>query len=261
MAEPQQTLMTQGEELDTIRALLAGEKMQEQFQIAIPKHCDVDRLVRLALTQLRLKPKLLDCNRQSLFGAIMEAGQMGLEIGVGGQCWMIPYKGEVALRIGYRGMCELSWRSEKIRSIDARVVCENDEFDYRFGTERFLHHVKGKSDKRGAFTHAYAIVETTKNGTMFDVMDRPEVEAIRDRSPSYIRKSGPWLTDPGEMWKKTPLRRLLKITPSSTELQRAVTLDEQADLGISQDLGAAIDVTPDNDNEVPIAANVPEENE
>ena len=73
--------------------------------------------------------------------------------------------------------------------------------------------------------------------------------AIRDKSPSS--RSGPWVTHYEEMGKKTVLRRLCKLLPASVELQRAVEVDELADSGIPQDLGAMIDVTPPKVEEEP----------
>lgn len=49
-----------------------------------------------------------------------------------------------------------------------------------------------------------------------------------------------WAEHYDEMAKKTVVRRLCKHLPSSPELQKAVTLDEKADFGLPQDLGALI---------------------
>ncbi|MGI0119875.1 recombinase RecT [Zooshikella sp. RANM57] len=47
--------------------------------------------------------------------------------------------------------------------------------------------------------------------------------------------SDPWKTHYEEMAKKTVIRRLFKYLPVSVEMQRAVTLEEQAQIGESQD--------------------------
>ncbi len=262
MAEPEQTLVTIESQFEEVQDFLLGDDMQTALKLAVPDHLDPLRLARLAYTLVKSKPKLLACSRVSLYGAVLESAQLGLEIGTVGHCWLVPYKGEVALRVGYQGLCALAWRSEQIMSIDARVVCENDEFGYRFGTDKFLHHVKGPSGSRGKFTHAYAIVETTTKGVMFDVMDEEEVFAIRDRSPAYNYKSGPWITDPASMWKKTPIRQILKTAPCSIELRRAIKIDTDADLGKTQGLANnMIDVTPISGDDIPVSPTPTDETE
>ncbi len=257
MAEPQQTLVPARSEEALVSDALFSEVMQEQFQLALPKGIDASRLTRLAMTEIRKTPKLVtECNRQSLYGAIMVAAQMGLEIGINGQCWLVPYKGEANLMIGYRGMIDLGWRSEQIRLIDAKVVREGDDFDYRYGTGKYLRHRRAKSSERGKVTHVYSTIETIYGGEMFDVMDFEEIEEVR----KMARYQTIWNAHYEAQAKKTVLRRNLKFAPCSTELSRAVTLDEQAELGIPQGLADEIDITPDN--EVPIAPTVPEgENE
>jgi hypothetical protein len=39
------------------------------------------------------------------------------------------------LIIGYRGLEKLAWQSGEVESIDAEVVCKNDTFIFRKGTE------------------------------------------------------------------------------------------------------------------------------
>jgi recombination protein RecT len=63
-------------------------------------------------------------------------------------------------------------------------------------------------------------------------MDRDQILAIRDRSSSKTKEGkivGPWATDQDEMWRKTVVRRASKYMPLSTEAQRAVMADNQAE--------------------------------
>ncbi len=227
--------------------VLQSPQMLAQIKMALPKHITAERLARIALTQLRQTPKLLECTRESLLGAIMQCAQLGLEPGTLGQCWLIPYGKEATFILGYRGMAQLAWRSSQIASIAARAVFEGDVFAYDFGTDEIKHQPGGTTDP-AKLTHVYAIVRTSNGGRLWDVMTRAEVEAIRKRSRAG--ESGPWKTDYAEMAKKTVMRRLFKIAPLSAELQTAMALDDAADQGISQGLDFDLpepevkDVTP-----------------
>jgi len=64
----------------------------------------------------------------------------------------------------------------------------------------------------------------TTGDTQTAVMTKDEVEAIRKRSRAG--KSGPWVTDWGEMAKKTVVRRLSKMLPLSSEIMDYVSADD-----------------------------------
>ena len=50
-----------------------------EIQRALPKHLDGDRMSRIALTAFRRTPKLADCDPRSVFAAVIQASQLGLE--------------------------------------------------------------------------------------------------------------------------------------------------------------------------------------
>src|SRR5262245_6000224 len=108
-------LTPQSTKIETLRATLQSPAMIEQLRTALPKHVTPERLARIVLTELRRVRGLADCTPQSLFGAVMTCAQLGLEPGVLGQAWIIPYKGEATLVVGYRGLVALAWRSAQIK--------------------------------------------------------------------------------------------------------------------------------------------------
>lgn len=223
-----------------VLALMQKPSMLAQLRHALPKHVTAERLSRIVMTELRRTPKLLECERKSLLGAILQCAQLGLEPGVLGQAWLVPYGNEVQLIVGYRGMAQLGWRSGQISSINARAVYTADHFVYDFGSDKLEHRPFDEDEDPDALTHAYAIIHTTMGGRLWDVMSRKQIEKVRARSAAG--KSGPWKTDYAEMCKKTVLRRLFKIAPQSAEMQRAMQLDDAADTGDSQGLGVDIEL-------------------
>ena len=109
------------------------KKMAPRMAEVLPKHMDMNRMSRIALTTIRTNPKLLECAVPSLMGAVMQAVQLGLEPGLLGHCYILPYKREATFIIGYKGMIDLARRSGHIQSIYAHAVHENDEFEYELG--------------------------------------------------------------------------------------------------------------------------------
>lgn len=224
----------------TIRDILIRSK--EGLQQALPKHLTAERMIRVAMTVIQKTPKLLECDKRSLIGAIVEASQLGLEPdGVLGHAYLVPYGNTCQLIVGYKGLIDLSRRSGTIKTIDARVVYEKDEFDFSYGLHPKCEHRPSRLADPGKPIYVYAVGHLLNNGVQYEVMTVREVEAIRARSRAS--KNGPWVTDWEAMAKKTVLRRLCKLLPVSVETQRAIAIDEHDDsstplvnLGVGLDL-------------------------
>lgn len=224
------------------------EKMKPQIKLALPRHVDPDRMLRIVLTTIQRTPKLLECTRESLLGCIVQCAQLGLEPdGMLGHAYLIPFfngrsnRFECQLIVGYKGLLKLARQSGEISSIVARVVHAKDEFQFEFGLERdtLVHRPTGDPDP-GALTHAYAIFRLKDGAVHFDVMTVAQINRIRDSSQGYKRDkaSSPWTHHYDEMAKKTVIRRASKMAPASIEdrLQRAAVLDERAEAGLPQDI-------------------------
>jgi len=203
----------------TVRDLVM--QMRDQFSLALPRHITPDRFTRVALTALGKTPKLADCTRESLLACLMDCSQLGLEPD-GRKAHLIPYGNQCTLIIDYKGLVDLARRSGDISYIHADVVCENDQFDYAYGSGAHLNHIPATTG-RGKPTHAYSFVKLKDGSEDFCVMNVDEVDAIRGRSKAG--KAGPWVTDWMEMAKKTVFRRHSKWLPLSSEFQEAIEKD------------------------------------
>lgn len=207
------------------------DRSRKEIMAALPKHVTPDRMMRIALTEARKTPKLLECDQASFLGAVIQAAQLGLEPGGAlGHCWLIPYGREVNFQVGYRGMIDLAMRSEKVSHISARAVYAGDEFTYEFGLNETLTHKP--CEEPGELTYVYCVLHLKNGFKMFDVMTMAQVEKVRKSSKTG--GNGPWVTHFEEMAKKSVIRRLFKYMPVSVEIQKAVALDESGEAGISQ---------------------------
>ena len=219
----------------TIRELFLKNK--DQIQAALPRHLTVDRMIRVAFTSINLTPKLLDCTPRSLLGAVIQCAQLGLEPGVLGHVYLIPFKDQVQIVVGYKGLLKLARNTRELSTIYAHEVYGSDMFTYRLGTDPKIEHVPDEKRQSETIppTHYYAVARLKDGGVQFEVLSRAKIEAHRDRY-SRAAKQGPWVTEFDEMAKKTVLRRLCKVLPASIELQTAVVLDERAEIQLPQEL-------------------------
>lgn len=221
-----------------IRLLL--EKSRGQIEKALPKHLTADRLLRVAMTSIQKTPKLMECSQQSLLACIMTCAQLGLEPDQFlGQAYLVPFrdtkKGVTVCTLipGYRGYIALARRSGDVESVDARVVYENDHLELQYGLVPKLTHIPALKGPRGNPIGAYCLFNYRGGGSSFDFLTVEEIEHARSRSKAA--NDGPWVTDWGEMAKKTAIKRHAKLAPLSVEFQTAVALEDRAMTGESQD--------------------------
>ena len=219
--------------------------MKPQIEAALPSVITTERFTRMALTAVSSNPKLANCTPKSFMGALMNAAQLGLEPNTPlGQAYLIPYKikgvDEVQFQIGYKGMIDLAHRSGEFKNIEARVVCENDEFEYEYGLEPKLVHRPAKSN-RGKPIYYYAVFTLVNGGFGFEVMSKEEINMHKNKySQAAGSKYSPWSTNFDDMAKKTVLKRVLKYAPIRTEFARKINNDETIKTELSDDMNNVI---------------------
>lgn len=223
------------------------DTLKPQLRLALPKHLTPDRMARLALTAMSQNPKLMECDPRSIAGSIVMLSQLGLEIGVNGHAYLVPYwdskrKTQVCTPIpGWRGLVDLVNRSGRA-TVWTGAVFKGDAFDYELGDAPYVKHKPGEEDDPALMTHVYACGRV--RGSERPVVDvwtiakvwkhRNRFNKVGERHYSYAHP---------EMYaRKIPLLQVLKYMPSSIELTRAVNLSDAAEAGegYTIELGDAI---------------------
>jgi recombination protein RecT len=184
-------------------------------------------------------PKLADCTTISIVDALTTCAQLGLSpSGRLGSAYLIPYKDKCTLVIGYRGYADLAYRSGDVATFHAEVVYQKDEWVHEEGLEPVLKHRRSEDDDPGHLRAVYAIAKMKDGTSAHVVMLRREVLAIKKRSRAS--GDGPWVTDESEMWRKTAIRRLIKLLPLSPTkakwLHRAEETERAQEEAIEGDL-------------------------
>lgn len=214
----------------TIAALV--QQLRPEIQRALPRGMDGDRIARLALTAVRKNPDLAKCSPDSFAGALLTAAAMGLEPNVSGEAYLVPYKKECTLIVGYQGLVKLFWQSPLAKHIDAQAVHAADEFDYAYGVHPTLTH-KPASGDRGPVIAYYAVATLTTGATAFTVLTPDQAKALRGGKTG----SSGGIADPMHwMERKTALRQLFKTLPRSADLNRALDADEREGSDLHHDL-------------------------
>ncbi len=210
----------------------AGQLMEQvahkriQIERVLPKWMTTERFltqVRFALTIGKSAAKLQQCTPQSVVNSVLMAADLGLDpSGRLGSAWLVPYKSECQLIPGYRGLIDLAVRSGFVRSVNAWVVHEKDSFSPINGkTPRHIPYLpkSGEDIDPGPVYAAWCRYKTRDGGDESVIMSLRELWAIRERSAGYRsamqfgNKENPWISDPEEQFKKTTVRRAMKMAP------------------------------------------------
>jgi len=219
------------------------EKSVKELGRALPAHLNADRLVRIALTCLRINPELMKCTPESFLGSLFLSAQMGIEP-MAGRSYLLPFNNkrkingewktikECQFLLGYRGLIELFYRHEAALAIDMQTVYTNDVFDYAYGTNSFINH-KPALKERGEVMGFYAIAKLKGGASIFRFMSLEDAMGHGKKHSKTFNKNdnkfsdySPWSTEPEAMCKKTVLIQLCKVLPLSVEIQRIIGVDE-----------------------------------
>lgn len=239
------------------------EKIQAAMTAVLPRHVTAARITKVVLSATSRTPALLDCTVQSICRAVMQASELGLEIGgLLGEAYLVPYWNkhskaqEAQCIIGYQGLIKLARNTGQLMTISARVVYAGEKFRVNLADDEIEHDLDYTSSERSDddVIAAYAIGRLKDGGKQIEVMTRRELDAIRSRSKAG--NGGPWVTDRAEMYRKTVVRRLCKYLPKSPELTSALEHDMETDVRHNAmgdlEVSAVIDpgmVTPQTDSD------------
>jgi recombination protein RecT len=225
---------------DTPEVVTMLMRMKTEIARALPRHLTADRMLRIALTSLRTTRGLIECNQGSVLGSIMSAAQLGLEPNTPlGLCYLIPYKKQCQLIVGYQGYLELARRSGLVSMPQAVLVRQGDLFKVKYGLYPDVQHEPAEDDdrERRPWTHVYAFAHSLPKDSappIFVVLTRAQVMARKARSASANGSSSPWRTDEEAMVLKTAIRALWRWLPKTAEMATASAFDEHAERGTAQ---------------------------
>lgn len=203
---------------------------QSEIARALPRHLNPDRLCRIALTEFRKNPSLSSCDPKSVFAAVIMSSQLGLEPGVMGQSYLIPYKGECTFVPGWKGLVDLVMRTGRA-TVWTGAVFRGDEFRYSLGTNPVIEHEPSGESSPDLLTHVYAVGRV--NGCEWPIIDVWKIEKVKAHRDKYNKVGGRHYSfRHWEMYaRKVVLLQVLKYMPASAELPQALDLEYAAGNG------------------------------
>lgn len=157
------------------------------------------------------KEQLEKINPETIPVCLAKAAYLGLDF-FNGECYAIPYGGNLTFQTDYKGEIKLCKRysKNKIKDIFAKVVRQGDFFmeEVDGGKQNVQYRPKPFSNEQ--MIGAFAIVVFEDGSMMYDTMSSEDIENVRN-TYSKAKDSQAWKSSAGEMYKKTVLRRLCKL--------------------------------------------------
>lgn len=246
-APRQQAPAPQQQTSDPTKSVMAlVERSKNQIMAALPTHMSAERMVRIVFTEIRKNPELASCDQMSFIGAVIQCAQLGLEPGSGlGHAFLVPFNNrkrgikEVSMIPGYKGLIDLSRRSDRVLAIYARLVYEKDKFELRYGDDERIDHFPSIDADRGRIIGCYSIAKIKGTSEpQREFMSRAQLESHKER---FSKGNPVWETDFDEMCRKTLIRRICKYLPMSPDMVRLLDLDNRHSNGESQENWSVLD--------------------
>ena len=198
----------------------------------------VKKEISFAIQIINKSPGLQKCSQQSLQAAVLNISNIGLSINpVAREGYLIPRwdslnKCSVAVfDPSYIGLVKLLTDSGSVKSMLCQLVYSGDNFEVDLANNGnpVIHKPELTRSKRGDVTGVYALATLIDGTRQVEYMSIEEVNEIRERSETYkAHKAGKiqsctWITDAGEMTRKTVIKRIYKYLPRT---DRMTQIDE-----------------------------------
>ena len=213
---------------------------------------DPAALVRWALLEYSKSEQLRRCTPESIYTSLITAAQFGLEpSGIRGEGYIVPFGRTAVFIPGYRGYIVLARRAN-IRLVP-HLVYENDVFELDYMVDRLVVHKPALRD-RGEIMGAYAWARLPDDEFDVEFLPIEELEHIREvANRTRGGKDSPAYADhEGQMYRKSPIRRIAKRIPLGEEMARAVALDIATETGDLATYHEIIDVPSEGQFDAPL---------
>lgn len=211
---------------------------------ALPKDFNQTRFLQNCMTVLQETKDIEKMHPVSIARTMLKGAFLGLDF-FNRECYAIPYGNQLQFQTDYKGEIKLAkkYSINKIKDIYAKVVREGDKFEEKVVDGKQYVNFEPIPFNDGEIIGSFAVVLFEDGSMMYETMSKAEIEAIRENF-SKAKNSLAWTKTPGEMYKKTVLRRLCKLIEKDFDSaeQRDTYYKEVTDADFDQE--KTIEVSP-----------------
>lgn len=142
------------------------------------------------------------------------------------QAYFLPYGNEITSVLDYKTLMALIKKHTNVKSIDAQLVYENENFKVEQG--KVVEHRQNpfaSKDEKGNLVGAYSIFTLDDGSKDYYFASLEEINKVQKCSKSANSKFSPWNNWFDEMVKKTVIRKGMKFYPMILDNEQRIALD------------------------------------
>lgn len=217
-------------------AIITGDIMATRddfMRVSVDQSINFEREAGFAIQVLQNNDFALSLamrNKQSVINAVTNIAAIGISLNPARkQAYLVPRDNKICLDISYMGLRDIAVASGSVLWAHAELVRENDAYSHGKLGEQPVHEFKrfGTDAERGAIIGVYVVAKIHCGDFLVTEMSLEEVHRARARSDSWKAhvekgKKTPWITDEGEMIKKTVIKRAYKGWPKTARMDAAM---------------------------------------
>ena len=209
--------MSSNQALELVCRTIQSDSIRNQITQALPKGVDVDRFTRTTLTAIQQNPAIIECDRTSLYNAIVRCAHDGL-MPDGREAVLTSFNTKVGSEWVKKAVCMpmvfgvIKQMGKAGITAYAASVYEGE--DFTLWNDELGQHIKHSPDPFAAdrkLVGVYAVARTKDGVTYVETLGVSEIDKVRRASKSPDK--GPWLEWYDRMGQKSALHRVAKRMP------------------------------------------------
>ena len=171
-----------------------------------------EKLARSFAWEINTNDKLRACSQLSIVNAFYKCCEYGLDPASSlGQAWLISYKSNIDLQIGYRGWLKLLLNNPLVSNVYSYGVYKDDFFEYELGMNPNIKHVPSKEKQhKDNLIATYGVVKLKSGEAQIKVCFRDEINESMECSSGSYKSDSPWVKHFEAMALVVPIRKLGK---------------------------------------------------
>jgi len=213
------------------------DKLLEAKREAMPKGFNKTRFMQNCMTVLQDTKDIEKCDPISVARTMLKGAFLGLDF-FNKECYAITYGGQVQFQTDYKGEKKLAkkYSVRPIKDIYAKLVRKDDEFIEEIKDGQPTIQFRPIPFNHGEILGAFAVALFEDGGMMYEVMSVADMELTR-KNYSKQANGQAWSKSPGEMYKKTVLRRLCKhIELDFDTIEQTQAFEDGGDLDLKKEV-------------------------
>ena len=193
---------------------LAIKDSYKKFELINPARAKTE--LGFANQLFQSNPMLQKCTTESIVNSVVNVARTSITLNpVMRLAYLVPRGDKCVLDFSYMGMVAMLKDNNCIRTIDAKIVYEDEEFDFDMSSNIIYHKPKYSKTEiehnERIILGCYSRAVLPTNDIVYEFMPIWEIDKIKQSSTNSNSKYSAWTTWRDEMIKKSVIKRHFKM--------------------------------------------------